>query len=95
MYLHKCFMEISYDHDKRDRTLAERGLDFDDAPKLFSGLTLTVADDRWDYGEARWLTYGFLDDRAVVVVWTERDDGRRIISMRHVHAEEMKNVGLD
>lgn len=88
-------MTISYDPAKRDRTLAERGLDFEDAAEVFAGLTLTASDDRYDYGEVRWLTYGYLGERAVVIVWTERDNGRRIISMRHAHAEEMQNVGLD
>lgn len=87
-------MKISYDAAKRLRTLAERGLDFEDAPKLFEGMNFTGADDRFDYGEVRWITYGYLEGRATVVVWTERDGGRRIISMRHAHAEEMKNAGL-
>ena len=88
-------MEISYDRVKRDWTLAERGLDFNDTPAVFAGLTMTALDDRHDYGELRWLTYGYLGKRAVVIVWTEREGGRRIISMRHAHAEEMQNVGLD
>ena len=32
---------------------------------------------------------------AVAVVWTERDNGRRVISMRRMHAWEIKHVGLD
>ncbi|SKA40447.1 Ribonuclease toxin, BrnT, of type II toxin-antitoxin system [Enhydrobacter aerosaccus] len=49
---------------------------------------VTVEDDRFDYGEVRYLTYGYLDDRLVNVVWTARPGGRRIISMRHCHAKE-------
>jgi uncharacterized DUF497 family protein len=30
-------VEISYDAAKRDKTLAERGLDFEDAPPVFAG----------------------------------------------------------
>lgn len=88
-------MKISYNQAKRELTLAERGLDFDDAPKVFAGVTYTGEDDRFDYGEERLLTYGHIDGRAVVVVWTQRGEERRIISMRHAHAEEMKNVGMD
>ena len=40
------------------------------------------------YGEARFITAGFLHGRFVVVVWTPRDGGRRIISMRHGHDRE-------
>jgi uncharacterized protein len=87
-------MKISYDPAKRDVTLARRGLDFDDAPRVFAEQIYTGEDDRRDYGEVRWITYGYLDDRAVVMVWTERDDAVRIISMRHAHEEEMNNVRL-
>lgn len=49
-------MEISYDPEKRDRALAERGLDFEDAEHVFAGPTIELLDDRKDYGETRWVT---------------------------------------
>lgn len=87
-------MEIEYDDDKRALTLAHRGLDFRDAPRLFTGTSVTLCDDRRDYGELRWLTYGWIDGRAVALVWTQRGQRRRIISMRHMHEEEARDVGL-
>ena len=39
-------LDISFDSVKRARTLAERGLDFADAPRLFAGLTYTRPDER-------------------------------------------------
>ena len=44
--------------------------------------------ERRDYGEPRFITVGWLRGRFVVVVWTPRQDGRRIISMRYGHADE-------
>ena len=44
-------MRITFDSVKRDRTLAERGLDFADAVFVFSGVTLEIEDTRKDYGE--------------------------------------------
>lgn len=85
-------MRIGYDPAKRLRTLAERGLDFDDAARVFAGLTYTVPDERADYGEERFLTFGLLDDRMVVLVWTPRDDGRRIISMRYANDRERQRL---
>ena len=58
-------MRISYDPAKRDRTLIKRGLDFDDAVQVFAGVTVDAVDDRRDYGEQRWQTYGFLRERLV------------------------------
>lgn len=81
-------MRITYDPEKRARTLAERGLDFEDAIHVFAGPTLQQEDDRRDYGELRWQTVGWLNDTLVMVVWTERDAARRIISMRKIHAED-------
>ena len=46
-------MRISYDRAKRQKTLDERGLDFDDATAVFAGLTFEVEDTRRDYGETR------------------------------------------
>jgi uncharacterized DUF497 family protein len=81
-------VKISYDPGKRAITLAERGLDFDDAPKVFAGQGLTLIDDRWDYGEIRYLTYGLLNDRMVAIVWTPRGETRHIISMRKCNDRE-------
>lgn len=82
-------MQISYDEAKRLKTLKERGLDFLDAPKVFEAPHFDLVDDRSDYGEERYLTFGILDGRNVSLVWTPRDGGRRIISMRHVHEDEI------
>jgi uncharacterized protein len=73
---------------KRRITLAERGLDFADAELIFSGRHFTHLDDRHAYGETRFVTAELLRGRFVVVVWTPRAGGRRIISMRHGHDRE-------
>ncbi len=58
------------------------------ADEVFAGATLTVEDDRQDYGEDRFITIGFLDGRMVVVVWTPRSSMHRIISMRKANERE-------
>ncbi|KMO13712.1 hypothetical protein NS228_01100 [Methylobacterium indicum] len=81
-------MTLVYDPAKRERTLHERGLDFARCEEVFSGHTLNIVDRRADYGEVRTQTYGRLDGRMVVVVWTDRGDDRRIISMRKANDRE-------
>ncbi|WP_294312676.1 BrnT family toxin [uncultured Sphingomonas sp.] len=61
-------------------TLAERGLDFADAPPLFAGLTYTRPDEQFDHPEPRFQAYGLLDERSIMAVWAETETGRRIIS---------------
>ena len=58
------------------------------ADEVFAGSTLTVEDDRQNYGEDRFITIGFLDGRMVILVWTPRSGTRRIISMRKANERE-------
>ena len=83
-------MEISFDPNKRIKTLQERGLDFADASKIFSGRTATLEDRRKVYSEPRFITAGVFDGRVVVMVRTPTPLGRRIISMRHCHESEAR-----
>lgn len=85
-------MRITCDPAKRLQTLRERGLDMRRAGEVFAGLHLTRLDDRFDYGETRYVTVGWLDSRLVVFVWTPRGSARRIISMRHCHEREAKRL---
>lgn len=81
-------MKITFDSAKRLQTLADRKVDFEDAAQVFAGLTLTVKDDRFDYGEDRFQTLGFLAGRMVMIVWTPRGDARHVISMRKCNDRE-------
>ena len=81
-------MQIEFDAAKRNKTLTERGLDFARAAKVFAGIHLTAPDSRQDYTEDRFITMGYLDARLVVLVWTPRDEVRRIISMRKANDRE-------
>lgn len=81
-------MLIEFDSAKREQTLIDRGLDFADAPKIFSGKHFSLADDRADYGEQRFISVGKLADRIVVLIWTPRGEVRRIISMRYANERE-------
>lgn len=83
-------MKIAFDGSKRQATLEERGLDMADAAEVFEGNHLTVEDDRFDYGEPRYITIGFLAGHMVVLVWTPRGEACRIISMRKANDREQK-----
>ncbi|QUD89209.1 BrnT family toxin [Phenylobacterium montanum] len=83
-------MRIEFDPAKRAVTLKERGLDFEDATKVFAGVHFEIEDDRQNYGETRWITVGRLGRAMVAIVWTPRGEARRIISMRKCNAKERK-----
>ena len=86
-------MRIEFDGAKRLETITTRGLDMARAADVFAGATLTVEDDRHDYGEVRYITIGFLDDTMVVIVWTRRNDAHRIISLRRANERERRLYG--
>jgi uncharacterized protein len=82
-------VKITFDPVKRLVTLQARGIDFaTDAEKVFAGETATMVDKRFDYGEVREITVGWLNGRSVIMVWTQRGETRHIISMRYCHAKE-------
>jgi hypothetical protein len=85
-------MRIAYDPAKRERTLADRGLDFDDAAEVFDGVTVEVDDRRRNYGERRIICYGLLARRLVVVGYTPRGAVRHIFSMRKANDREQTRL---
>jgi uncharacterized DUF497 family protein len=75
-------MQCTWDEAKRRTNLRKHGLDFVDAPTVFTGPTFTFEDDRFAYGEQRFITLGLLRGRVVVIAHTEYADEVHIISMR-------------
>lgn len=73
-------MQVEYDESKRLEVLNSRGLDFKDAAEIFEKFHLTKRDDR-NYAEDRFQTVGDMKGQVVLVVWTLRDESRRIITM--------------
>jgi len=75
---------------KNAANIARHGIDFEDAIRIFDGPVLEKADARRDYGEARIIAFGVVDDRELAVVYTMRGERRRIISARRAHSRERK-----
>ncbi|MBO0348234.1 BrnT family toxin [Phormidium pseudopriestleyi FRX01] len=75
-------MEFEWDETKRLTNLRKHGIDFIDVSIVFDGDIVTVEDDRFNYGEQRFVTFGLLQGRVVAVVHTEREECIRIISAR-------------
>jgi len=83
-------MHFEWDEQKNQINIRKHGLDFADAPTVFAGATFTFEDDRFDYGEDRFITLGMLTGEVVVITHTERGDNVRIISMRKATKYEQK-----
>jgi uncharacterized protein len=81
-------MEFTWSKAKRSANLKVHGLDFMDAPRVFEGLTFTFEDDRFSYGEQRFVTLGLLAGVPVSIVHTENAHEIRVISFRKATQRE-------
>ena len=83
-------MRFEWDEAKRRINIRKHGIDFADLDVLFEGETVTVLDDRFDYGEERLVTLGMQDSIVLVVVHTETEMVIRFISARKATKNEEK-----
>lgn len=81
-------MRFTWDERKRRINLKTHGFDFVDAPRVFAGPTFTFEDDRFNYGEQRFVTLGFLGGMTVSLVHTETVEQIHVISFRRATRNE-------
>ena len=83
-------MKFEWDANKRLINLQRHGIDFADVWRVFENETHTVIDDRFDYGEVRYLSFGLLFGEVVAISHTETDEINRIISVRKAEKYEQE-----
>ena len=81
---------FTWDETKRRANLVNHGIDFRDAARIFDGPLVTVEDTRERYSEPRYVALGLLEGVVVSVVYAERRDGARIISIRKALKHETR-----
>ena len=86
-------MKLEWDEAKRQRTLAERGVDFADVALVNWDDALTLKDVRQPYPETRFITYAPIRGRLCVIAWCYRNTALRVISMRKANTREMRKYG--
>ena len=84
-------MQYSFDPAKRASNLKKHGYDFNDAKLVIeSDDNVTFEDNRYDYGEARFVTLGFLRGVLVQIATAEMGEEIRVISIRKADRYEQK-----
>jgi uncharacterized DUF497 family protein len=83
-------MKFTWDEAKRLSNIEKHGIDFADVPPMFDGDVFSIEDQRFDYGETRYITFGLLQFRVIVVAHTDENDVIRIISARKATKNEEK-----
>jgi uncharacterized protein len=79
---------VSFDPAKRAINLQRHQIDLADCESVFEEPMLTREDASENYGEQRLVSLALLSDKVVVLVWTDRDDGPRLISCRQAEKYE-------
>lgn len=79
---------FDWDPDKRRSNIQKHRLDFIRAVEIFEGPIVEGLDDRFDYGEDRWIGYGLSRGTVLKVVYTREDDLIRIISAQKANPRE-------
>ncbi len=83
-------MRFTWSEAKRTSNLRTHALDLRDVASVFEGPTFTFEDDRFDYGERRFVTLGLLNGMPISIVHTETPDRIHIISFRKATKHEQE-----
>lgn len=83
-------MKITFDAAKNERNIRERGLPFTLAAEFDFQTAVTVEDTRHDYGEKRYRSLGWINDKLYALVFTFRGESVRVISPRTANRKERK-----
>jgi uncharacterized DUF497 family protein len=72
---------FEWDEAKRLANIAKHDIDFEQAKEIWQGRFVEIPSPQ-EHGEERLLAYGEIDGVEIAVVFTWRDDRRRLISAR-------------
>ena len=86
-------VRCAFDPVKDNANRTKHGVSLALAEVLFAGPHISIADDRFEYGEVREVAFGFINDRLFVCVYTDRGTERRIISLRKANKREARRYG--
>jgi uncharacterized DUF497 family protein len=83
-------MDITYDIAKDATNTEKHGVSLAAAADFEWDEALVWADERKAYGENRECAVGYIGNRLFYVVYVDRKDVRRIISLRKANSREVK-----
>lgn len=82
-------MRFEFDPAKDAANLAKHGLSLADFT-TFDAAPIVYCDNRFDYGESRFIALGRIDGVAHAIVYARRGDRMRLISFRRAHEKEFR-----
>ena len=84
-------LQFEWDDEKDEVNRTKHGIGFEEAKVIFTHPVVTAQDDRRDYGEKRFISYGRTGRSVVIaVVHTMRLGRLRLISARKANRKERR-----
>lgn len=84
-------MGYEWDESKRESNVEWHGVDFAIVDGFEWDASLTIMDERKEYGEDRFISVAPIRGRLHVLVWTPRDGNVRVISLRKANKREVRD----
>ena len=81
-------MLFEWDDEKRQSNIEKHYIDFEEAIKIYDGFVITTVSEQAGLAEKRFLSIGLLRGLEIAVVFTLRDEKRRVISARRARKAE-------
>ncbi|MFT6836052.1 MAG: uncharacterized DUF497 family protein [Francisellaceae bacterium] len=83
-------MIFEWDEKKHQQNIKKHGISFHIAELMFNETLISTLDNRKNYGENRYIAFSIVNGRCINIVYTERGDSIRIISIRKANERETK-----
>jgi uncharacterized protein len=83
-------MRYEWDAKKSISNLRKHGLSFEAVEEFYWETAIVLPDERFAYGEERWLALGLIGERLHSLAFTIRDECIRIISLRVAGQKERR-----
>lgn len=81
--------KFEWDENKRQSNIDKHGIDFEDAIQIFEDrMRVEALSSQKD--EERYITFGVVNEVVLAVVYTNRNNVKRIISARVAHENERR-----
>ena len=88
-------MNVKFDPAKDALNLVNHHMSLALAEELDWDTLQVKPDSRRDYGEERMIGYALMNTRLYCVVFVDRDESRRIISLRKANSREVKQYAAN
>lgn len=82
-----------FDWDVGNKAKVLKRMPLEVAESAFMGEPCIFHDERHSQNEPRWLLMNTVNQRAIAVIFTVRNDKIRIVSARYMHKKEVRKYG--